>query len=244
MENYDLPTPPLTRPPSVEHNEDEVANGTETFTVLQQNVAQGQEEQQRTEGHWRLPNLTTAVMLAVQFLVGPLRVRARQGCRNDESGDDESTTPRSSLWEKTKAFARKVLDKAKDKINDVGEQFRGLSDDPIARTTRLLALAKAFMVRDMPRKAGHKRHDSDELFACDRNRLGADEAVVDGVKQICSQVAREFPEVGYNQVSGARTKNWMRLLHLTSSSVTKAVKPPTDNIRSFVIEFSAASEGP
>lgn len=65
-----------------------------------------------------------------------------------------------------------------------------------------MALGKAFKVRDMPRKTGHKRHDSNELFERDQKRLGADEIVTGNVKQICSQVTSEFPEVGYNQVSG------------------------------------------
>lgn len=202
---YDVPTPPLTRPPSVEYNDNGgVTVVTETF-IFPENVlvleTRGQEEQQQTDGSWFVRNLTTAVMLAVRFLVGPLRVRTRQHrCRNDETGDDDPLAPRPSLWEQAKASARKVFDKAKEKIGDVVERFRGLLDDPVARTARLVALAKTFSVRDLPRKAGHERHDSDELFERDRKRLGADEAVAGSVKHICSQVAKKFLEVGYNQV--------------------------------------------
>eukprot|EP00903_Cladosiphon_okamuranus_P016688 g15385.t1 len=92
------------------------------------------------------------------------------------------------------------LENAKNTIREIGERARGFFDDPIAATTRLLALAEAFKVRDMPREAGHKRHDCDELFERDRMHVGADEAVADGVQRVCSQMVKEFPEVGYNQL--------------------------------------------
>lgn len=91
-------------------------------------------------------------MLFVRFLVGPLRVKTRQACRGGDD-DDEPPAPPFSLWERAKATARGVVEKAKDTIRDVGERLKGLFDDPIARTTRLLALAEAFKVTDMQRKA-------------------------------------------------------------------------------------------
>eukprot|EP00752_Nemacystus_decipiens_P001220 g1220.t1 len=205
-EEYDLPTPPLTRPPSVEHNDDGVADVVpDTFMILEDDDTRGQEEQHPTEDNMFVRSLTTAVMLVVRFVVGPLHVRTRQGC---ESGADESLGPRSSLWERAKATARRMFDKAKDTVRDVRERLRGfLFDDPIARTARLLALAKTFEVKDMPCKTAHKRHDSDELFKRDRNRLGGNEDVTGSVEKICSQMAREFPEVGYNQGFDAACKS-------------------------------------
>lgn len=194
-----LPTPPLTRPPSSEHND---LDETPLHGVLV--IPSTEAEQQRHEaGRSWLNNITAAVMLALRFIVSPANARARPGCRNGGDKDDDRGS-RPSLWKRAKDAVKKTVENARKKLSNAGERFRSLFDDPVARCARLVKLANAFMVRDLPRKTGHKRHDSDELFECDRKRLRADEVVAAGVKQICSTVAHEFPEVGYNQASGVR----------------------------------------
>ena len=242
----DVPTPPITRPPSVEHIDDRAADV--VIDMVLENDIQGQGEHQPIEGNMFAQNLTTAIMLVVQFLVGPRHMRARRECRTD---DDESRTPRSSPWEKAKATARKIFDKVKDTIRDIGERFKGFFDDPIARTARLLDLGNAFKVRDMPRKKGqHKRHDSDELFERDQKRLGADEFVTGSVKLICSQVANKFPEVGYNQVSereAAGTKHFVRRYSSLWGADTPRgpsvarVGTPVSSFFKFILQSSSAS---
>lgn len=198
VENDDdsLPTPPLTRPPSGEFDE---LDETPLPGVIIFPSTEAEHHTEEAGGSW-LRSLTAAIMLAVRFLASPSNARARPGCWNGGDDDDEDDA-HPSLWKRAKDAVRKALKNAKKELSDVGERFRRLFDDPVARCARLVDLANAFGVRDLPRRTGHKRHDSGELFECDRKRLKADETVTAGVKQICSQVVHEFPEVGYNQVN-------------------------------------------
>lgn len=204
-ENFETPpTPPLTRPPSLENAEagGNGGNGVAIVFPWHDNTTNGEEENSSGQASW-LRNLVSAVMVAVRFLVAPPHVRAGQRCRGDDISDDHGD--RASLWKRTKDAVRDVFDKAAEKICGAKDKFLELFDDPVAKAARLVDLARLFKVRDMPHQTGHKRHGSGDLFKCDQHRLGAAKGVAAGVKQMCFQVAAEFPEIGYNQVSASLT---------------------------------------
>ncbi|CAM9185022.1 unnamed protein product, partial [Hapterophycus canaliculatus] len=198
------PTPPLTRPPSLEHADVETTIDDEVVIVLSwpEDATSAEEEQHPQEVNW-VQNLVAAVLVAVRFLTGPTRAGARQRCPDKNGGDDRRDgARRASLWRRARAAMRDAFGKAVEKARDVKKRVLELFDDPIARAARLVSLAKEFVVRDMPQHAGHKRHNSDELFERDQHRLGAAESVATSVKKICFQMAAEFPEIGYNQARG------------------------------------------
>lgn len=170
-----------------------------------------------------LPEIVAAVTLAVNFLLAPFGGRVRRGggggCRqgNDHDADHDARdsrddprdhAPHWSLWKKFKDAAGRVIDRAGSGLRAVADRiFGGLFDDPDARAARLVALASAFRVRDMPRQSGgqqEERHDSGTLIEVDRVRLEARKDVSAGVELVCRRSCSMFPEVGYNQVPGTK----------------------------------------
>lgn len=169
-----------------------------------EDTANSEDENRPRVTNW-LSNMVAAVMVAVRFSTAPANARARQRCRGTSDGDHRGDQARRApVWKRTKDKVRDVFDKAADKIREVKDKFLELFDDPVARAARLVGLGKLFKVRDMPRQTGHKRHASSDLFKCDQHSLGAAKGIAAGVKQMCFQIAAEFPEIGYNQV---RTPN-------------------------------------
>ena len=158
------------------------------------------------------PEIVAAFTLAVNYLLAPLGGRVRRGgCRRgntdhdgrDSRDDPRDHPPRSSLWKDFKDAAGRVIDRARSGLRAFADRFTdGLFDDPIARTARLIGLASAFKVRDLPHRAGghNKRHDSGMLIEVDRVRLEAGKDVSAGVQLVCRRACSMFPEVGYNQV--------------------------------------------
>lgn len=197
------PTPPLTRPPSLDHADADTTDDDEVVIVFpwHEDVTPAEQEDQVPEGVNWVQSLAAAVVVAVRFLMGPSRARAGQRCRGNDNGDDGGDgASRASLWKRARAAMRDVLGKAVDKVRDVKQRVLDVFDDPIARATRLVNRAREFTVRDMPHNGGHRRHNSDELFERDQHRLGAGESIAASVKNICFEMVAAFPEIGYNQV--------------------------------------------
>ncbi|CAN0316559.1 unnamed protein product, partial [Scytosiphon promiscuus] len=212
-EGFDTPpTPPLTRPPSLEHAEVEATIGDEVVIAFpwHEVPTSTTEEDTPEEVNW-VQTLAAAVLVAVRFLTGPPRERARQRCR--QSGNDHGRghgARRASLWRRARTAMRDVFARAAEKIRGAKQRVLELFDDPISRAARLLNRAREFSVRDMPQRGGHRRHNSDELFERDQHRLGAEESVAASVKKICFQMAADFPEIGYNQGFDAACKAIIR----------------------------------
>lgn len=216
VENEGAVVPPLTRPPSVEDVElnvtmdgmwhDVAIAGLDTTpqplesNAIRAPITPPHDEEPATDAFPWIHKLTAAIIVAIKFLLAPLNVRARRGCRGGE-GDGDARAPHPSLWKRLKSAVGRAFAAVKRSFRDVTELVQNMCDDSDARRGRLVALAASFNVHDLPPRQGHKRHDSDELFQTDRTRLEADEALAAGVQQVCQQAAAMFPEVGYNQAS-------------------------------------------
>lgn len=163
-------------------------------------TGQDQEQQEPGETNW-LKRLAATVMVAIRLFVRPNDVRARQESRDDANGHDRRHhEPHPSPWDRTRASARKLLDRAGDALRRVKNRLLGLFDNPIARTARLLELSKLLNFRDMPRQPGSRRQSSGDLFKADRHRHRTCATIASGIKIICAKLVAEFPQIGYNQV--------------------------------------------
>ncbi|CAN0049268.1 unnamed protein product, partial [Ectocarpus fasciculatus] len=198
------PTPPLTRPPSAEHAGDGagVLDRVVTVPLWPDDAATGQDQEQQEPGetNW-LKRLAATVMVAIRLFVRPHDVRARQESRDDANGHDRRHhEPHPSPWDRARASARKLLDRAGDALRRVKNHLLGLFDNPIARTARLLELSNLLNFRDMPRQPGSRRQSSGDLFKADRHRHRTCATIASGIKTICAKLVAEFPQIGYNQV--------------------------------------------
>ena len=221
---YEVAAPPLSLPPSVEGADDNaiinapwrqtVAIDIENQQPYQVAVPPSVEGADENGFFALFAQLAVATVLMFKVLLVPLNARVCGRCCGDggrgsvQEGDADVRL--DTPLRKLNSTFREGVSHGRRLFQGLTGRIRNVFQNPSAWTTKIVGLANAFSVFDLPPSPGHERYDSEDLFATDRIRLKASKVVAFGVEFVCRETAIMYPEVGYKQVNNNVDKDHIR----------------------------------